>query len=83
MTDAQNAPAEATAAASPPDARPIVYIRKVAVADLPDEVRARAQGLAALYVIGGENGEQLALVRDRKLAFLVARQNDFRPVSVH
>lgn len=65
--------------------RPIVYVRKVAVADLPDEIRAQASGagLTALYVIGNEAGEQLALVRDRKLAFVVARQNDMTPVSVH
>ncbi len=63
--------------------RPIVYIRKVAVQDLPQDVQDKAKGLTSLYAIGGENGEQLALVRDRDLAFVVARQNDFRPVSVH
>jgi len=62
---------------------PLVYIRKVAVADLPDEVREQAEGLEEIYAIAGETGEQLALVRDRKLAFMVARQNDFTPVSVH
>ena len=63
--------------------RPIVYIREVAVADLPDEVQERAKGLETLYAIGGANGEQLALVKDRDLAFIVARQNDMSPVSVH
>jgi hypothetical protein len=63
--------------------RPIVYIRPVAVADLPDEIRAQAAGVETLYAIGSETGEQLALVRDRKLAFVVARQNDMEPVSVH
>lgn len=63
--------------------RPIVYIRKVAVADLPDEVQVRAKGIETLYAIGAENGDQIALVRDRDLAFIVARQNDMRPVSVH
>ena len=54
-------------------------------ADLPEDIRAQAQGagLSELYAIGNENGEQLALVRDRKLAFTVARQNDMKPVSVH
>ncbi|MBF9043958.1 DUF1150 family protein [Rhodobacterales bacterium HKCCE4037] len=68
---------------APRGARPIVYIRKVAVADLPDEVQVQAQGMKNLYAIGGENGEQIALVRDRDLAFIVARQNDLNPVSVH
>jgi hypothetical protein len=63
--------------------RPIVYIRPVAVADLPDEIRQQAQGLQTLYAIGSETGEQLALVRDRRMAFAVARQNDMTPVSVH
>lgn len=68
-----------------PGERPIVYIRKVEVADLPDDIRAQAAGagLSKLYVIGNEAGEQLALVRDRKLAFMVARQHDMKPVSVH
>jgi hypothetical protein len=64
-------------------ARPIVYIRPVAVSELPAELRQQAQGLSTLYAIGSETGEQLALVKDRKLAFMVARQNDMTPVSVH
>jgi len=68
-----------------PGKRPIVYVRKVRVEDLPEAVRTEASnaGLEALYLIGNEDGEQLALVRDRKLAFVVARQNDMTPVSVH
>ncbi|WP_341862257.1 DUF1150 family protein [Gymnodinialimonas sp. 57CJ19] len=61
----------------------IVYIRKVAVNDLPEEVQEQAEGLTTLYAIGGEDGEHLALVRDRELAFVVARQNDMTPLSVH
>ncbi|WP_224815776.1 DUF1150 family protein [Hasllibacter sp. MH4015] len=61
----------------------LVYIRKVAVADLPKDVQDRAEGLETLYAIGSETGQPLALVQDRKTAFIVARQNDFQPVSVH
>lgn len=61
----------------------IVYIREVAVDDLPQEVQEQAEGLTTLYAIGGENGEQLALARDRELAFIVARQNGMEPHSVH
>ena len=61
----------------------IVYIRPIAVADLPDDLRQKANGLVTLYAIGSETGERLALVRDRDLAFVVARQNDLTPVSVH
>lgn len=72
MTDQQTAPEQK-----------IVYIRKVAVVDLPEDVQEQAQGLETLYAIGAETGEQLALVRDRELAFVVARQNDMQPHSVH
>ena len=61
----------------------IVHIRPIAVADLPDDLRQKANGLVTLYAIGSETGERLALVRDRDLAFVVARQNDLTPVSVH
>lgn len=63
--------------------RPIVYIREIAVSDLPEEVREQAGDRDTLYAIGSEDGQQLALVDDRMLAFVVARQNDMEPVSVH
>lgn len=61
----------------------IVYVRPVAVADLPDELRQQAMGLETIYAVHDASGERLALVKDRKLAFIVARQNDMAPVSVH
>ncbi len=66
-----------------PGGEPIVYVRSVAVADLPEEIRAQAEGLDTLYAVHDENGERLALVRDRSLAFALARQNDLSPVAVH
>lgn len=61
----------------------IVYVRPVDVADLPDEVRAQAGNLQTLWAVHGADGERLALVADRKLAFILARQNDLAPVNVH
>jgi hypothetical protein len=61
----------------------IVYVRPVAVADLPKKIRVQAEGLETLYAVHSEDGERLALVRDRGLAFAIARQNDFAPVNVH
>lgn len=61
----------------------IVYVREVKTADLPEEIRAKTGGLDHLYAIHGEGGEVLALVPDRRQAFLVARQNEMAPVSVH
>ncbi len=61
----------------------IVYVRPVAVADLPEDVRAHADGLDEIYAVHNADGERLALVRDRRLAFMLARQNDLAPVNVH
>lgn len=61
----------------------IVYVRAVAVADLPEQVQREAGGLKTLYAVYSPEGERLALVRDRNLAFVLARQNDFAPVTVH
>lgn len=60
-----------------------VYIRRVAIDSLPDEVRDQAPDVDSLYAVHGIDGERLALVKDRKLAFFLARQNDLTPVSVH
>ena len=69
----------------PGDGAPIVYIRPVKVEDLPDELRLQAtvQGSENLYAVHDENGERLALVQGRRLAFMLARENDFAPVNVH
>jgi hypothetical protein len=61
----------------------IVYVKSVAVADLPREVQEQADGMEHLYAVHRADGQQLALVADRKLAFLLARQHDLRPVTVH
>ncbi|UWQ15086.1 DUF1150 domain-containing protein [Aliiroseovarius sp. M344] len=65
----------------------IVYVKAVAIDDLPDalqdEARAQADGAETLYAVHREDGEQLALVVDRDLAYALARQNDFSPVSIH
>lgn len=66
------------------DAGPrIVYVKPVDVADLPQEVRDEAGDLQHLYAVHDSDGQQLALVADRKLAFILARQHDLAPVSVH
>ncbi len=61
----------------------IVYVKTVDVADLPDELRTQAGDLDHLYAVHNSQGEQLALVADRRLAFVLARQNDLSPVAVH
>ncbi|MBT8411263.1 MAG: DUF1150 domain-containing protein [Octadecabacter sp.] len=61
----------------------VVYVKPVAVADLPDEVRQQAGDVEQLFAVHDSDGQQLALVADRALAFVLARQNDMQPVTVH
>ncbi|MGJ8603371.1 MAG: DUF1150 family protein [Marivita sp.] len=61
----------------------LVYVRPVAVADLPEDVRDELGNQETIYAVHRADGERLALVKDRKLAFMLARQNDFAPVTVH
>ena len=59
-----------------------VYVCAVKVSDLPEKV---AQGISEdqIYALNNSNGERLALVKDRSLAFVLARQNELHPVPVH
>lgn len=61
----------------------IVYVRPVLVADLPDEIREQAEGIETLYSVHRADGMRVALVRDRAMAFALARQNDLAPVNAH
>lgn len=60
-----------------------VYVRSVKAADLPEDVQAQVGKRDTLYAVHRADGERLALVRDRRMAFALARQNDFAPVTVH
>ncbi len=68
---------------SEPSGKGIVFIRPVAVADLPEAIQLEAEGIETLYEVCTDKGARLALVKDRGMAFILARQNDFAPVSVH
>ena len=61
----------------------IVYVRPVLVSELPAEVRDAAGDADEIYAVHNAEGERLALVKDRTLAFALARQNDLTPVTVH
>ena len=54
----------------------IVYVKPGMVADLPAEVQSEVGDLKELFAVHNAAGEQLALVANRKLAFLLAREND-------
>ena len=61
----------------------MVYVKPISVTDLPREVQIQANGLDELFAVHDAEGQQLALVADRKLAFALAVQNDYAPQPVH
>jgi hypothetical protein len=61
----------------------MVYVKPILVSALPREVRDQAQGLEQLFAVHDAEGQQLALVADRKLAFALAVQNDYAPQPLH
>ncbi|UWQ03871.1 DUF1150 domain-containing protein [Aliiroseovarius crassostreae] len=60
-----------------------VYIRSVLPEELPEEMRPQVEGMDRLYSVHHEDGECLAVVHGRRLAFALARQHDLTPVAVH
>lgn len=65
----------------------LVYVRPVNVADLPSDVQEQVHeevpGADQLFAVHDADGQRLALVKDRHLAFTLARENDLMPVGVH
>ena len=61
----------------------VVYVRAVDVSELPADVQAQLSEEEHVYAIHSEDGEQLALAKDREIAFALARTSEFAPVSVH
>jgi len=61
----------------------VVYVKAVAVASLPAEVQEKAGALTTLFAVHDAEGTQLALVSDRHMAFVLARQHDKVPMTVH
>lgn len=57
----------------------IVYVRPVKDGEVPDDLEVDGP----LYAVHAPNGARLAIVQGRKLAFDLARENDFAPVTVH
>ncbi len=68
----------------------LVYIRPILASDVIGDLRDEYGDLsvqidadATLYSVHDEDGERLALVGDRDLAFAAARQYEMTPLSVH
>lgn len=70
--------------------RKLVYVRAVQASDVLDELidedgefMVDVPETATLYSVHSADGERIALVGDRDLAFAAARQHEMNPVSVH
>lgn len=61
----------------------MVYVKPIAVAELPKDVQTQAEGLDQLFSVHDAEGKQLALVADRKLAYALAREHDYAPQPLH
>lgn len=68
----------------------LVYVRTVIARDVIDDLVDEDGTLmvdvpedATLYSVHASDGERIALVGDRDLAFAAARQHEMNPVSVH
>ena len=70
--------------AMPNAAERIVYVRPIAVADLPEQIRDQIEGPEqVVYAVHATDGQRLALVADRAMAFHLARAHDCAPVNAH
>ena len=61
----------------------IVYVREVEVETLPDALREQMGDVTQVVSVHDASGQQLALVAGKILAFALAREHGFSPVSVH
>ena len=70
--------------------RKLVYVRTVEARDLKDdllddegEMTVEVADNDILYSVHSSDGQRIALVGSRELAFAAARQYEMNPVSVH
>ena len=61
----------------------MVYVKPISIDALPKEVQDQAEGLTQLYAVHDAEGQQLALVANRKMALALAVQNDYAPQPLH
>ena len=61
----------------------IVYLKPVAVDDLPEAVRAEAGGIDPVFTLHNTSGEQVAFVADPRMAAAIAQQNALELVQLN
>ena len=61
----------------------VVYIKPISHDDLPVEILESIDENIPLFAVYAENGQQIALVEDQKVAFALAQEHKFSLHSVH
>jgi hypothetical protein len=61
----------------------MIYLKPIATADLPQEVRDQAGTQETLFAVHNTQGEQVALVANPVVASELAAANDMTLVTVH
>ena len=61
----------------------LVYIKTVEASDLPINLQQKVEPGKTLYSLHRSDGERMAIVGDRKLAYMLAREHDLTPLTVH
>ena len=66
------------------DEKGLVYVKSISSSELPIDVQQEIlEEQGPLYALHNSTGDRIAVVSGRDAAFIVERQNDFNPVSVH
>ena len=65
------------------DTDDLVYIKTVAVTELPLELQRQVGADKTLYALHKADGERVAVVENRALAYSLARDNDLTPMTLH
>ena len=65
------------------DTDDLVYIKTVEVTDLPLDLQRQVGSDKTLYAVHKADGERVAVVENRALAYSLARDNDLTPMTLH
>lgn len=65
------------------DTDDLVYIKTVAVTELPLDLQRQVGPDKTLYAVDKADGERVAVVENRALAYSLARDNDLTPMTLH
>ena len=65
------------------DTDDLVYIKTVAVSELPLDLQRQVGPDKTLYAVHKADGVRVAVVENRALAYSLARDNDLTPMTLH